>query len=383
MIDDVTNGPAPVHPGAVLKAELDKRGWNQSDLTFVLGCNPKAVNQIINAKQGISPAMSKALGDALNLPADFFADLQQAHDLANADDPDPSVSMRARLRQNYPIREMIKRGWLKDGDADSLARQLAGYFEVQNPHEVRYLAHAAKKTVYTEREIPGPQLAWLFRVRQIAKSVASAPYSESKLRAAVDTMRDLRIAPEEARRVPRLLAEAGVRLVIVETLPGSGIDGVCLWLDNRSPIIGLSMRFDRLDNFWFVLRHEIEHVLKGHGRSTREAMIDADLHGDQAGTGNSIPDEERIANSAASDFCVAAEKMESFFLRKHPFFYEKDILAFAKIQGIHPALPIGQIQRRLGRYDYLKKHQVRVREFVLPGAIVDGWGQAMPLERVG
>lgn len=372
-----------VHPGAALKAELDKRGWNQSDLTFVLGCNPKAVNQIINAKQGVSPAMSKALGDALNLPANFFADLQQAHDLASANDPDPSISMRARLSQNYPIREMIRRDWLKDGGADSLAEQLARYFEVRSPHDVPYLAHAAKKTVYEEREIPGPQLAWLFRVRQIAKSVAAPQYSEGKLRTALETMRRLRIAPEEARRVPRLLAECGLRLIIVEALPGSAIDGVCLWLANSCPVIGLSMRFDRMDNFWFVLRHEIEHVLRGHGRSKREGMIDADLHGDQAGTGDSVPEEERVANAAASNFCVPVEKMKSFFLRKHPFFYEKDVLAFAKIQSIHPSLPIGQIQHRLARYDYLKKHQAKIREFVLPGAIVDGWGQAMPLERVG
>ncbi len=369
--------PDPVHPGAILKTELDKRGWNQSDLTFVLGSNQKAVNQIINAKQGISPAMSKALGDALSLPGNFFADLQQAYDLATANDPDPSVSMRARLQANYPIREMVKRNWLKDGDADSLAEQLANFFEVQSARDVPYLAHAAKKTKYEEKDIPGPQLAWLFRVRQIAKSIASRPYSESKLREAVDAMRALRIAPEEARRVPRLLMESGVRLIIVEALPSSGIDGVCLWLDKSSPVIGLSMRFDRLDNFWFVLRHEIEHILQGHGRSTIEGMVDTELHGDQAGTSASIPEEERIANAAASNFCVPAEKMESFFLRKHPFFYEKDVLAFAKIQNVHPALPIGQIQRRLGRYDYLKRYQSKIRQFVLPGAIVDGWGQSM------
>ncbi len=371
--------PEPVHPGAILKTELDKRGWNQSDLTFVLGSNQKAVNQIINAKQGISPAMSKALGDALSLPGNFFADLQQAYDLATANDPDPSVSMRARLQGNYPIREMVKRNWLKDGDADSLADQLADFFEVHSTREVPYLVHAAKKTRYEEKDIPGAQLAWLFRVRHIAKITAFRSYSESKLREAVNSMRELRIAPEEARRVPRLLAECGVRLVIVETLPGSGIDGVCLWLDKSSPVIGLSMRFDRLDNFWFVLRHEIEHVLRGHGRSNPEGMIDAELHGDQAGTSASIPEEERVANAAASDFCVAAEKMESFFLRKHPFFYEKDVLAFAKLQNVHPALPIGQIQHILGRYDYLKKHQAKVRQFVLPSAIVDGWGQTMSM----
>ncbi|MFX8692489.1 hypothetical protein ABTM44_18400, partial [Acinetobacter baumannii] len=78
-------------------------------------------------------------------------------------------------------------------------------------------------------------------------------------------MAEMREAPEETRNVPRLLQEAGVRFVIVEGLPGSKIDGVCFWLDDKSPVIGMSLRFDRIDNFWFVLRHECAHVLHGHG----------------------------------------------------------------------------------------------------------------------
>lgn len=376
MENDDNQAP-PVHPGIILRDILDERGWNQSDLTFVLGCNPKAVNQIINGKQGVSPAMSKALGEALGLPANFFADLQQTYDLATANEPDALVSLRAKMQQNYPIREMVKRGWLKEGETDDLSRNLANFFGVHDLSQVPYLTHVAKKSVYEEKEIPAPQLAWLFRVKQIASSIATPAYSESKLRASVERMKDWRIAPEEARKVPGLLADCGVRFVIVETLPGSKIDGVCIWLDDKSPIIALTMRFDRVDNFWFVLRHEIEHVLRGHGRSKPEGMIDADLHGEQAGTSGSLPEEERVANTAASDFCVPKEKMESFFLRKHPFFYEKDVLAFAKVNNIHPALPIGQIQHRLNRYDYLKKHQTKIRQFVLPGAIVDGWGQTM------
>jgi HTH-type transcriptional regulator/antitoxin HigA len=375
MITIQTRGT--VHPGILLKEQLEKRGWDQSDLTFVLGCHPKAVNQIINAKQGISPAMSKALGNALNLPADFFANFQQAFDLANANDPDPSISLRARLQYNYPLREMVKRNWLKDGDVESLGKQLASFFDVKDATEVPYLVHAAKKTTYEKKEIAGPQLAWLFRVRQIAKSVIVPRYSERKLRDAVERMRDLRIAPEEARHVPGLLTECGVRFVVVEALSGAKIDGVCFWLDGNFPVIGLSIRFDRIDNFWFVLRHEIEHVLRGHGRSIPEGMIDTELYSEEAGTSDHISEEENAANAAASDFCVPSEKMESFILRKHPFFYEKDILAFAKIQNLHPALPIGQIQHRLGRYDYLKKYQAKIRQFVLPGAIVDGWGQAI------
>jgi HTH-type transcriptional regulator / antitoxin HigA len=368
-----------LHPGIALKEELEKRGWNQSDLTFVLGCNPKAVNQIVNGKQGISPSMSKALGEALNIPVDFFADLQQAFDLAVASVPDPSISLRARMQNKYPIREMVKRNWLSDGDAESLGSQLADFFGVRSADEIPYLAHAAKKTTYDESEIPAVQLAWIFRVKQIANAVSVPAYSERKLRAAITELSNYRIAPEEARKVPALLAECGVRLVVVEALPGSKIDGVCFWLDDAKPVIGLSMRFDRIDNFWFVLRHEIEHVLEKHGRSSPEGMIDVELNSENDGADDKISEEERVANVAATNFCVPVEKMESFILRKHPFFYEKDVLAFSKINNVHPGLPVGQIQRRLGRYDYLKKYQSKIRQFVLPGAIVDGWGQTMPL----
>jgi HTH-type transcriptional regulator / antitoxin HigA len=85
------------------------------------------------------------------------------------------------------------------------------------------------------------------------------------------------------------------------------------------------------------------------------------------------PWEENVANAAALEFCVPQDKMLSFMHRKNPFFYEKDVLAFAKINGVHPGIPVGQIQYKTGRFDYLRKHQVKIREFVLPNAIVDGW----------
>jgi len=79
----------------------------------------------------------------------------------------------------------------------------------------------------------------------------------------------------EARKVPRILAEHGIRFLIVESLPSAKIDGVCFWLNDVSPVVALSMRFDRIDNFWFVLRHELEHVVQRHGLS--KMMLDANL----------------------------------------------------------------------------------------------------------
>ena len=185
---------------------------------------------------------------------------------------------------------------------------------------VPYLAHAAKKTGYEERSVPPVQLAWLFRVRQMRQVSRCSEVFTTRLSNAVARMREMLIAPEEARHVPQLLSECGVRFVAVEVLPSSKIDEVCFWLDQHSPVIGMSLRFDRIDNFWFVLRHEIEHVLRGHGKVAPEGMIDAELQGDHAGTGDTVPEEERVANLAASDFCVARDKMNSFIARKiHSF----------------------------------------------------------------
>jgi HTH-type transcriptional regulator/antitoxin HigA len=359
-----------MHPGVYIKEEMDERGWSQRDLAFILGCSEQAINPILNGKRGISPDMAKAFGLAFDVPAEFFANLQQAYDLSQARMPDPSVARRREMQTVYPVREMIRRGWIESSDANMLEVQLFKFFGEQ---EIPYLAHAAKKTSYEERKIPAAQLAWLFRVRQIAQSISVPSYSEKALRSSLADLQQLLLSPEETRQVPRLLMECGVRFVIVEKLPSAKIDGVCFWLDRQSPVIGLSMQHDRIDNFWFVLRHEIEHVLRRHGQE--EEIIDTDLDG-QPGP---ISEEEGLANDAASDFCAPSDKLSSFLARKHPFYYEKDVIAFSRIMQRHPGIVIGQIRKRLGRWDYLTRHLVKVRQHVLPGSIADGWGQVVPV----
>ena len=95
---------------------------------------------------------------------------------------------------------------------------------------------------------------------------------------------------------------------------------------------------------------------------------------------SSSSDVERVANQAASDFCVPQDKMNSFFARKSPYFSERDTLAFASRTGVHPGLVVGQIQRRSGRYDFLRRHQVKVREHLMSSALVDGWGEVIHVD---
>jgi HTH-type transcriptional regulator/antitoxin HigA len=361
-------------PGFFIREELEARGWSQRDLAFILGCPESVVNVIVSGKRGISPEMAKALGKAFNVPAEFFSNLQNAYDLAQAREPDAGVARRARLQDRYPVREMLKRGWLEETDAALLEIQMARFLEVESVEDIPHLDHAAKKTV--SDDIPAPQLAWLFRVKQIAQSISVvAAYSEKKLREALSQLRQLTVDPEEIRHVPRIMMECGIRYVLVESLPSGKIDGVCFWLNPKSPVIGMSLRFDRIDNFWFVLRHEIEHVLCGHGRT--RPIIDIEL--EKSDADNAINEEERVANFEAAVFCIPQEEMDSFIIRKQPFFSERDVLGFARKLQVHPGIVVGQVQKRTGRFELLRKYLVKIRQFAILGAIVDGWGDVAPV----
>lgn len=358
------------HPGYYIKEEMEAREWSQRDLAFILGMSEQALNPILNGKRGISPDMAKALGEAFDVPAEFFANLQQAYDLAQARTPDASVAVRRTIQSVYPVREMIKRGWIEQSDANMLQVQLTRFFGADTLEDIPHFAHAAKKT---PGEIPPAQTAWLYRVRQIAKSISVPPYSEKALRSALaNDFPSLLYAPDEVRQVPRILTECGIKLVFVEKLPNAKIDGVCFWLDNV-PVIGMSLQHDRIDNFWFVLRHECEHVLDQHGKE--QDIIDIDL--DSAV--ESVKEEERIANAAAANFCAPAQRLDEWLKRKHPYYYERDVLAFSRTVQRHPGIVVGQIRRKLNRYDYLGRYLVKVRHYILPVALADGWGQTVPV----
>lgn len=361
-------------PGHFIKEELDARGWNQRDLAYILGCPEQSVTMILSGKRGISPEMAKALAKAFDIEPEVFINLQRAYDLSQARDPDPGVQRRAWL-QTYPIREMIRRGWLENTEPEMLEMQMARFFEKQKAEDIQHLAHAAYKgPAKAKDDSPSPsQLAWFYRVRQIARTLAVPKYSEALMQDGLKRLHQLVVDPEELRYVPTILAQCGVRFVLVESLPSSKVDGVTTWIDH-SPVIGLSLRHDRIDNFWFVLIHEIEHVLNRHGQRG-EIRLDSELEGERASVTTEVSEEERVANSAAANFCFPDTELSNFITRTRFFTSEKDILGFAKRMQVHPGIVVGRFQYRTSRYDFLRKYQVKIRQFLVRTANVDGWGQ--------
>lgn len=368
------DGFGAMKPGDHVRDLMKERGWIQAELAYVLGVSSSTISEIVNSKIAISPEMAKALGVAFNRPAEEFADLQMRWGLDNAPDPSPEIVARASAQAKYPFRAMAKRGWIKGPDSGAdINSELCRFFRVNDLQSLTHTPYAARKA--TEGELSGEQLVWLHRVRQIAGEMMTPAFDPTKFDEVLGALHDLRKDPAHVRRIPRMLEDAGVRFVVVEALPGSKIDGVCTWLDDRSPVIGLSLRYDRIDNFWFVLRHECAHVKHGHGRDA--AIIDFDMENELDAP---LSDEEKVADAEAADFCVPAEKMTSFYLRKRPFFAEREVMAFAQRVGVHPGLVVGQLQRRTGRYDLLRKHLVKVRDHLSSAMMVDGWGDIIPVD---
>lgn len=370
-------------PGQLLKHFLEERGWTQIVLGAVVGLDVSVINKIISGKKAVSAEMALTLGEIFEVPPERFLDLQTSYDLARARievQPDPNKATRARLFGDLPVSEMIKRGWIR---ASSLREikvvegELVRFFNAIGIDDIPILSHSFKRTD------PGSptnaaQLAWLYRVKRIAREILVPRYSPTALQNAISTFKEFRSAPELARHVPRLLMESGVRFLIVETIGNAKVDGVCFWMNQRTvPVVALSFRFDRIDNFWFVLRHELEHVIREHGRD--DAMLDAELEGERASSNAKVPEEERIANAAAEDFCVPIAKLEKFLTLKASLLTERDMLGFARTLRIHPGLVAGQLRHKTGRYELFTKHLVKVKFAVAPNAMVDGWGDVAPI----
>jgi len=366
--------PAEVFaPGEFLKEELDARDWSQIELAEILGRPARVVSEIISGKRAITPETAKGLAAALGTSAELWMNLETAYQLSKAKIEDSEVSRRAKLYGKFPVKEMLKRGWIEtSNNLDVLEKRFLDFFGLKSLDEpVGAINHAAKKTSY---EGSSPiQRAWLYRARQIAKIVSVGKFSAEKLKEVVGELQGRREFTDAVREVPAILAKAGIRFVIVEPLPGSKMDGACFWLDGKHPVIAMSLRYDRIDNFWHVLFHEMDHLAHGEGKD--EPIVDEI---DPGKAWNDLPKIEQRANESAAAHCIDQDELSGFIARVNPVYSETQIVGFARRLQIHPGLVVGQLQHRgLIPWSFHKKFLEKVRAIVTPVAMTDGFGNKL------
>jgi HTH-type transcriptional regulator/antitoxin HigA len=367
--------PAEIFPpGEYLKDALEAHGWSQTEFAEIIGRPTRVVNEIIAAKRSISPETAHELAAALDTSAQYWLNLESAYQLSRVPRADERIAREAALRRRFPVREMMKRGWIPQSDNfDEVERRTYEFFGVKAANDNIVFAHAARSAA-PEDDRTELQWAWILRVSQLAEALQVPAYSEKRLRSALSDLEALLLEPEGVRQIPRILAECGVRFIVVEPIPGSEIHGVCFWLNKgTSPVIGLTLKWDFIDRFWFNLRHEIEHVLNGDGKD----CVLTDEFEEPTGDEDQC---EIVANREAAEFCVPQAKLDDFIARNHPLYYEKNFIGFCRIIQRHPGIVAGQLQRKINDPRLFKKHQARVREVLIGAAITDGYGRQVSME---
>ncbi|MHC5829519.1 MAG: HigA family addiction module antitoxin, partial [Nostoc sp.] len=107
------------------------------------------------------------------------------------------------------------------------------------------------------------RIAWVKRVEYRAKQQTVAKFDRKQLEAAIPEILACAEQVETIARIPKLLADLGVHFVIVPHLKKTYLDGAAYYLNDK-PIIALTLRYDRIDSFWFTLMHELAHIVLGH-----------------------------------------------------------------------------------------------------------------------
>lgn len=362
-------------PGEILRDELEERGWTQADLAQIIGRPANVIAQIVAGKRGISPETAQELSAALDTTAELWMNLDAAFQLSRVtrDDHD-AIAKRARLFEKAPIKDMIRRGWIEPSDnVEVLEHRLLKYFQIDSINDEPVLPrHAARKSTAYSQPLTPAQQAWLFRASQLASAVHAQEYSSEGLDDAINRIRLLMQSPQEIRHIPRILSDVGVRFVVVQPLPGNRIDGACFWL-NSYPVIAMSLRHDRLDNFWFVLMHELGHLTQG------DASFDTDL--EAGGDDPDRPENERQADEFASAHLVPPKHIDSFIARVGPLYSSRRIEAFAITMRVHPAIVVGQLQHRKEvAFSSFRKLLIPVRNLITDAALTDGWGSVLPVQ---
>lgn len=374
---DIRNIAEAFPPGEFIKEELDARGWTQEDLAEIMGRQSSVISGLVNGKKPISSSIASELAAAFGTTAQLWMNLESAYQLFTEKTADDTVLRKARLFEIVPLKEMIKRGWIQaSADLGRLEKMVLEFLEINSFQEQPSLSYATKSS--TPKANPS-QLAWVYRAKKIARGIEAKKFSDASFAQALAKLKNLRANPEDVRLVPRILAEGGVRFVLIEKLPKGGIDGVCFWLDEFSPVIAISMRFDRLDNFWYVTTHECGHV-QNRDALGGQPILEVDLVGDHAIPFEEKTDIEKRADSFAENFLVEKREMDNFIARVRPLYSKKRIKNFAERIGVHPAIVLGQLQHRKEvDWKHSREMLVKAREILISSALTDGWGHNLPL----
>lgn len=328
---------------AAIEFRMEQAGLSPRDLIPFIGSRAK-VSEVLSGKRKLTMPMARALHEHLGIPAEVL--LQDA-----------SVKMAAALERiewnRFPVQAMAKLGWIPKARklrtrSEECVRDLirrAGGPRVADAVLYRKNDHARTNA----KADPYALKAWCWQVLATAsENRPRAVYKPGTI--TLEFLRELaRLSwSDEGPRLAReFLAKEGVALVVVPHLPRTYLDGAALRLGDGTPVVGLTIRYDRIDNFWFCLMHELAHV--GRHLEGGESFID-DLSLRDVEQGHQDPREVE-ADEWAEEALVPSDLWQAAAARENPT--PGAVLSLAKTLNVAPAIIAGRVRHERKNYRML------------------------------
>lgn len=324
-------------PVSAIKFRMEQQGLKGKDLIPYIG-NKSKVSEVLTGKRSLSLSMIRKLNEGLGIPAEVLIKEPQK------ELPDSIIMEHGK---NFPFTEMFRKGWFRkffDGsltEAKSLAEELIvnfiGDFKIKDFE----MCYNRKTNTVIDEKTNDILMAWRIRVMRIA-SAEKLPIWNNEILSDdfFAELVKLSYLSEGPKLAKEFLNKAGIHFVIEPHLEKTRLDGSSMLMPDGSPLIALTLRFDRLDSFWFTLFHELAHV-KIHLSEKNTAYFD-DINNEMS---KRI---EKEADAYAKKMLIPDDVWKKSRLNIHSGI--GDIRCFADTYRISPAIPAGRIRYESGNY---------------------------------
>jgi HTH-type transcriptional regulator/antitoxin HigA len=326
------------YPSAVeaIRFRMEQGGLMPRDLIPFVGSRAK-VSELLSGKRQLTMQAARALHAGLGIPADAL--LQHSGG-------ELSSAVEGLEWKRFPLAAMAKRRWIADrpnlsDHAEEVMRDLI--FRAGGEYVLPAVLYRKNDHVRANAKMdPYALKAWCWEVlaRANATSLPTAYRTGTVDPEFLRKVAQLSWSAKGPRLAAEFLAKHGLRLVCLEHLPRTYLDGAALQLPDSTPVVCLTLRYDRLDNFWFCLLHELAHIGRHMDGTHREAFIDDLSLRDVDGVQRDVKEKE--ADEWAENALIPMEIWEGAQVRINPT--PLAVTAFAQQLEISPAIVAGRIR---------------------------------------
>jgi HTH-type transcriptional regulator/antitoxin HigA len=342
-------------PIEVILHEMDAQNLTRKDLIPYIGSQSK-VSEVLNRKRPLSKNMIIALHEGLGIP----------YEALMKDSVIPVETLfNSQLTELEPIVKQkeiqVKFGWY----VSDFLQFIASLINKLGGEEALPKMGLARKNDENRTNATTDRtrlFAWYLRVLELAHEEIEVGYPEFINIDATFIQQVARCSHfNDVTQAKQLLKQKGIILVHVPHLKKTHLDASVLFYKNH-PVIGMTLRYDRADNFWFTLCHELAHVLHDIEALKTNTIFTDDITLDLS---NDVTGIEHRADETASNSLIPPEEWYQQIGTSIPSISK--IALLASKWKIHPAIIAGRIQRERKDYRILTefKQDTSVKQFFL------------------